>query len=91
MKFIIRLLMLLAAIVLGYSRSAQAAEFTQSQRSEIEGILRDYLLNNPQVLSDAMKALEQRQRENLAKQSGASDARRKVSRSRYNVIEDGRT
>src|SRR5262245_55079797 len=67
MKLIISLLMLLTVIVFGFWQSAQAAEFTQSQRSEIEGILRDYLLKNPEVLLDAMQALEKRQGENVAK------------------------
>jgi protein-disulfide isomerase len=68
MKPKFRLLILLATVVLGSWHSTQAAEFTQTQRSEIEGILRDYLLKNPEVLLDAMKALEQRQGENVAKQ-----------------------
>jgi protein-disulfide isomerase len=77
MKLNIRLLILLASIILGSWQSAQAAEFTQSQKSEIESILRDYLLKNPEVLLDAMRALEQRQGESAAKQQQEQIEKRK--------------
>src|SRR4051812_1288497 len=67
MKLTIRLLILLGTLSLASWQPTQAAEFTQSQKSEIEGILRDYLLKNPEMLLDAMQALEQRQGENIAK------------------------
>lgn len=68
MKLKIRLLILLTIVILGSWHSAQAGEFNQSQKTEIERILRDYLLKNPEVLYEAMQALEQRQTENAAKQ-----------------------
>jgi protein-disulfide isomerase len=40
---------------------APAAEFSEGQKGEIESIVRDYLLKNPEVLRDAYAELEQRQ------------------------------
>ena len=40
---------------------APAAEFTASQKTEIESVVRDYLLKNPEILRDAYAELEQRQ------------------------------
>lgn len=37
------------------------AEFTARQKSEIEAVIKDYLLNHPEVLQDAMAELEKRQ------------------------------
>jgi protein-disulfide isomerase len=45
----------------GLSLGASAAEFTAPQKSEIEGIVREYLLANPEILRDAYAELEQRQ------------------------------
>ena len=39
-----------------------AAEFTDAQRSALGPIIRDYLVQNPEVLRDAMTALEQKQK-----------------------------
>ena len=41
---------------------ATAAEFTPAQKSEMGGVIRDYLLQNPEVLQDAMAELERRQK-----------------------------
>jgi len=40
---------------------AQAQGFTPAQRSEIEAIVKDYLLKNPELLQDVMQELEKRQ------------------------------
>jgi protein-disulfide isomerase len=42
---------------------AQAAEFTPEQKGAIEGIIREYLLKNPDVLQEALGELERRQQE----------------------------
>jgi protein-disulfide isomerase len=39
----------------------QAAEFSDAQKSEMGGIIREYLLENPEVLRDALIALQQRE------------------------------
>ena len=41
---------------------ASAGEFTPAQRAEIGGLVKDYLLQNPEVLQDAMAELERRQK-----------------------------
>lgn len=50
--------------LLGYGATmpAQAAEFTDAQKSALGPIIRDYLIQNPEVLRDAMAALEQKQK-----------------------------
>ncbi|MFC0283375.1 DsbA family protein [Camelimonas abortus] len=42
---------------------AVAQEFTPAQKKEIEALVRNYILQNPEVLQEAMNALEQRQEE----------------------------
>ncbi len=42
-------------------QAARSAEFSESQRSEIGGIIRDYLLNNPEVLREAFEELQRRE------------------------------
>lgn len=52
-----------AAVVLGGGMSASAQSFSPSQRSEIEAIIKDYLLQNPEILRDVASALEKQQAE----------------------------
>lgn len=42
---------------------ASAAEFTAAQRSELGGIVKDYLLQHPEVLQEAMAELDARQKQ----------------------------
>lgn len=53
---------LCAVLGTGIMRPAQAAEFTEAQKSALGPIIRDYLIQNPEVLRDAMAALEQKQK-----------------------------
>ena len=55
---------LVAAAFLGAApvAPAAAAEFTPAQKAEMGGVIRDYLLQNPEVLQDAMAELERRQK-----------------------------
>ena len=57
---------------LGLSVSSSLAQMPASQKSEIESIVKDYLLNNPEILRDALTELDRR--EKLA----AEAARRKA-------------
>jgi protein-disulfide isomerase len=62
----------------------QAATFTPAQKAAIEGMIRDYLLKNPEVLVDAMHALDAKQ------QAGAAEAARAaVAANRKEIFEDG--
>ncbi len=59
-----RLASLVSALLLGTAlmcAPAPAAEFSGAQKNEIEAIVRDYLLQNPEILRDAYAELEQRQ------------------------------
>ncbi len=40
-----------------------AAPMSDAQRQAIEGVVRDYLLKNPEILQEAMAELEKRQQE----------------------------
>lgn len=53
---------LTAAVLLAVGASAALAQgISSTQRSEIEKIIREYLIANPEVLQDAMSELEKRQ------------------------------
>ena len=53
----------LAASLAFLAVPASAAEFSDSQKTEIESIVRSYLLANPEVLEEAFTALQERRRE----------------------------
>jgi protein-disulfide isomerase len=65
---------LAAALLLGATAIAPALaqDFSAQQKQQIEGIVRDYLLTNPEILRDAYAALEAKQARAEAEQrSGA--------------------
>ena len=51
------------AVLLALPVAAAAQSFTPSQRQEIEGIIKDYLISHPEVMQDVQAALEKRQAE----------------------------
>ncbi|WP_341705475.1 DsbA family protein [Ferrovibrio sp.] len=55
-------------------RAQQPAAFSAEQKKAIESVIRDYLLQNPEVLVEAMHALEARQQEKAAAQGRAAIA-----------------
>ncbi len=52
------------------------AGMSDAQKTEVQGIIRDYLINNPDVLRDALAEMERRQKEAdaSARQKAVSDA-----------------
>jgi protein-disulfide isomerase len=54
---------LAAALLLGAGMPASAQSFTPQQRGEIEKIIRDYLVKNPDILKEVASALEKQQAE----------------------------
>ena len=55
-------LALAAGLLLTFgAMAARAQSFPDAQRSEIEKIVREYLIQHPEVLQDAMSALEKKQ------------------------------
>src|SRR5262245_59151603 len=53
--------LLALAMALPAAGLAQAQSFSGDQRREIERIVKDYLLSNPELLQDVMNELEKRQ------------------------------
>ena len=56
-------LLLAATLVPGAVIPASAQSFTPAQRGEIEAIVKDYLLKNPEILREVASALEKQQAE----------------------------
>jgi protein-disulfide isomerase len=56
-----RTALLAASLAIAVPQASQAAEFSAPQTSEIERIVRDYLIAHPEVLQEAMTELEKRQ------------------------------
>jgi protein-disulfide isomerase len=50
-----------AVVALALPAAAQAQSFSPGQRSEIEKIIRDYLVSHPEVLQEAIAEIEKRQ------------------------------
>jgi protein-disulfide isomerase len=63
MNLILRSLAAACAVLmtLAAAPSSNADEFSASQRSEVERIIREYLIAHPEVLQDAMNELDKRQ------------------------------
>lgn len=76
-------ILLSATLVVGLMlpQVAAAAEFNDSQRSELGDIIRDYLLKNPEVLRDAFQELQRR--EQVAEAEAAQQALSKNATSIY--------
>jgi protein-disulfide isomerase len=55
-----------------FALKAQAAEFTPQQKEELGAIIRQYLMENPEVLRDAMQELERKQQAAEESQRGDS-------------------
>ncbi|MBM1170160.1 DsbA family protein [Microvirga arabica] len=64
-------LVFLAALVPPSTALAQPASFTPDQREAIGGIVREYLLKNPEVLQEAFTELQRRQQ--VAEQAGRAE------------------
>jgi protein-disulfide isomerase len=68
--------------------ASQAQSISDAQRGEIEKIIRDYLLKNPEVLQDAMGELEKRQAaaEALKHQAAVKENADALFRSKLDVV-----
>jgi protein-disulfide isomerase len=66
---------LLALAVVGAPAAAPAQSFTDTQRSDIEVIIKNYLISHPEVLEDAMNELSKRQAADEAAKHEASVAK----------------
>jgi protein-disulfide isomerase len=61
MMFSLKHLAVAAAVCLALGVPAQAQTFNDAQRGEIERIIKDYLMQHPEVLQDVMAELEKKQ------------------------------
>jgi protein-disulfide isomerase len=61
---------LLAAAAL-FAPPASAQSFSDDQRTQIEGIIKDYLMKHPEVIQDVMSALDKKQQEADAAKASA--------------------
>jgi protein-disulfide isomerase len=59
----VALIAALAAAAMLMARPAAAQPFSDDQRHEIEGIIKDYLLKHPEVIQDVMSALDKKQQD----------------------------
>jgi protein-disulfide isomerase len=79
MPKILRPLTIALSLVLAFAGIAAAAEFNDKQADEIRAIVKQYLIDHPEVIQEALRANEERQqraedeRRNQALQSNASD------------------
>ena len=69
----------LAALLVAAPLAVKADEFTNPQRSEIEKIVREYLISHPDVLQEAMTELEKRQ-------TAAEEAKHKAAVKQYSQV-----
>ena len=89
MVFFRRMLFAVAAMAgLLAGAGAASAQMNAAQRSEIEGIIKDYLLKNPEVLRDALIELEKRSKlEEAAKRVEAlKDLAPKIFHSKFQSV-----
>ena len=69
-------------------QAAPTAPFTDGQRQAIEGIIKDYLVKNPDVLQEAIAEGERRAQETqkLAQNAALKDAREALVNSPHGVV-----
>ncbi len=82
---------LLATAALGLAVLATApasAQMTPAQKTEIQGIIKDYLLSNPEVLRDAMVELDRREKVEAesARQKAVAELKPKIYESKNQAI-----
>jgi protein-disulfide isomerase len=67
---------------------AHAAEFSESQRSEIGAVVKEYLMQNPEVIRDAMQELQRKQEvaEAEARRSGVAKYADQLFNSKRHVV-----
>jgi protein-disulfide isomerase len=62
MRAALRTLLFSTLVLWSLSPAANAAEFSDSQRQEMETIIKDYLLSHPELLRDMSQILEQKEK-----------------------------
>ncbi len=77
----------LTGLTLGAS-VALAGTFSDAQKTEIEGVIKDYLMKNPEVLRDALQELDRKQaeQETVAQQSAIKDNAKAIYRTAHDLV-----
>ena len=63
MRAALRTLLLSMLMLWSFGPAANAAEFNDGQRQEMETIIKDYLLSHPEILQEMSQTLEQKQKQ----------------------------
>jgi protein-disulfide isomerase len=67
----------LIALIALFTLPAQAAEFTPEQKQELGEVIRQYLMENPEVVRDAMQELERKQQ--MAEETARTESLKTMS------------
>lgn len=67
MKFALTTTALIALLAISAPAQAQEKSFSDAQKKEIEAMMQDYLMNNPQVIMDSVEKYRQRSEEESTK------------------------
>ena len=87
MKFTRIFAAIAVASSLAFSVSAQADDsFTDAQKTQIQGVIHDYLMKNPEVIADAVQGLQQKQMDQM--KSKGQEAALKNAASLFNQSTD---
>ena len=78
----------LAALLVFGAAPTRAASFSPDQRSEIERIVRDYLMENPEILQEVFEALEKKRQEaqSASQKQALAEHREKILNSPRHVV-----
>jgi protein-disulfide isomerase len=76
------------ALIAASSMPASAGDFSAAQKTEIEAIIKGYLMENPEVLRDAINELDTREKavENAARQKIMGEAEGPLYRSSHQAV-----
>jgi protein-disulfide isomerase len=85
-RVLLLVLTVFAALLLPVSRLAAADEFSPEQRKEIEGMIRDFLVDHPDVLVDAIQAADDK-----LKRDAKDKAAKALAAHRAEVFDDPQT
>jgi protein-disulfide isomerase len=67
-----RIGVLLMGALLAFGSVGVQAEISNKEKKQIEQIVHDYLLSNPEVLIEASQALQKKQQESMVKQANSA-------------------
>ncbi len=71
MNNLFRLCIAAAVLTLAAGPASSAGSLSETQKKEVEAVIQDYLLNNPEIITKAIEVLQARQREAEEQQSKA--------------------